>query len=52
MRKSYVDESSLNINMVADLGEINDILTVLKSADDEQSHRARSLINKIEKLRL
>jgi predicted DNA-binding ArsR family transcriptional regulator len=52
MRKSYVDESSLNINMVADLGEINDILTVLKSADDEQSHRARSLISKIEKLRL
>jgi len=52
MKKSYVNETSLNINIVADLGEINDILTVLKSADDEQNYRAKSLISKIEKLRL
>jgi predicted DNA-binding ArsR family transcriptional regulator len=52
MKKTYVNETSLNINIVADLGEINDILTVLKSADDEQNYRAKSLISKIEKLRL
>jgi len=52
MKKSYVNETSLNINIVADLGEINDILTVLKSADNEQNYRAKSLISKIEKLRL
>ena len=51
MKKSYVNETSLNINIVADLGEINDILEVLKSADDEQNYRAKSLISKIEKLR-
>ena len=52
MKKTYVNETSLNINIVADLGEINDILTVLKSADNEQNYRAKSLISKIEKLRL
>lgn len=52
MRKSYVNESSLSVNMVADLGEINDILAVLKSVDDEHvNYRAKSLISKIEKLR-
>ena len=52
MRKSYVNESSLSVNMVADLGEINDILTVLKSVDDEHvNYRAKALISKIEKLR-
>ena len=52
MKKTYVNETSLNINIVADLGEINDILAVLKSADDDQNYRAKSLISKIEKLRL
>jgi predicted DNA-binding ArsR family transcriptional regulator len=52
MKKTYVNETSININIVADLGEINDILTVLKSADDEQNYRAKSLISKIEKLRI
>lgn len=52
MKKSYVNETTLHINLVADLGEINDLLTVLKSADEEQQdYRAKSLITKIEKLR-
>ena len=51
MKKTYVNETSLNINIVADLGEINDILEVLKSADSDQNYRAKSLISKIEKLR-
>jgi hypothetical protein len=53
MKKSYVNEASLTVNVTIDLGEISELIDILKELDGESSNhwRAASLRNKLEKLR-
>lgn len=41
MRKSYVEQSSLEINLAIDLGEINDLIKSLTDAAPEGSNNYR-----------
>jgi hypothetical protein len=41
MRKSYVEQSSLEVNLAIDLGEINDLIKSLTDAAPEGSNNYR-----------
>jgi|8_EtaG_2_1085327.scaffolds.fasta_scaffold06408_5 hypothetical protein len=49
MKKSYVEQSSLEVNLVIDLGEINDLIKSLTDAAPEGSnnYRLNRMINKL-----
>jgi len=53
MKKSYVKENSLQIQIDIDLGEVNQLIDTLKTVDTEQSNswKAKDLITKLERLR-
>ena len=53
MKKSFVNESSLVVNVQIDLGEVNQLIDTLKEIDTEGSnnYRARDLLNKLNTLR-
>jgi len=53
MKKSYVKENSLQIQIDIDLGEVNQLIDTLKTVDNEQSNswKAKDLITKLERLR-
>tara|TARA_R100000951_G_scaffold52566_1_gene44233 strand:- start:262 stop:474 length:213 start_codon:yes stop_codon:yes gene_type:complete len=41
MRKSYIEQSSLEVNLAIDLGEINDLIKSLTDAAPEGSNNYR-----------
>jgi hypothetical protein len=53
MKKSYVNESSLVVNVHIDLGEVTQLIDTLKTVDTEQSNnwKAKDLISKLERVR-
>ena len=53
MKKSYVKEHSLQIQIDIDLGEVNQLIDTLKTVDTEQSNswKAKDPITKLERLR-
>jgi Asp-tRNA(Asn)/Glu-tRNA(Gln) amidotransferase C subunit len=53
MKKSYVNESSLVVNVQIDLGEVNQLIDTLKEIDTEGSnnYRVKDLLNKLNTLR-
>jgi hypothetical protein len=54
MKKSYVLESSLNVYVTIDLGEINDLISELEPLASEESNsnwKARDLVKKLKTMR-
>jgi hypothetical protein len=53
MKKSYVLDGTLQINVVIELGEVNDLITQLESAVGEEGKnwRAKELITKLRTVR-
>jgi hypothetical protein len=53
MKKSYVQDGTLQINITIDLGEINDLITQLESVVGEEGKnwRAKELITKLRTVR-
>jgi len=53
MKKSYIQEQTLQIQVVIDLGEINTMISTLGDLDlaDSGSWRARELVGKLKTLR-
>jgi hypothetical protein len=53
MKKSYVQDGTLQISITIDLGEINDLITQLESVVGEEGKnwRAKELITKLRTVR-
>jgi hypothetical protein len=53
MRKSYVSETSLKVQVEIDLGEIENLISSLSDLDttDGKNWRAKELVSKLEKLK-
>jgi len=53
MRKSYVSETSLKVQVEIDLGEIENLIRSLSDLDtsDGKNWRAKELVSKLEKLK-
>jgi hypothetical protein len=53
MKKSYVLDGTLQINVVIELGEVNDLITQLEAAVGEEGKnwRAKELITKLRTVR-
>ena len=54
MKKSYVIESTLQVYVTIDLGEINDMIAVLEPITTEESNsnwKARDLVSKLKEMR-
>jgi hypothetical protein len=53
MRKSYVSETSLKVQVEIDLGEIENLISSLSDLDttDGKNYRAKELVSKLEKLK-
>jgi len=54
MKKSYVNEKSLTVNVIIDLGEMDQLLAVVQESldnEDSQNWRARELKTKLEKMK-
>ena len=53
MRKSYVSETTLKVQVEIDLGEIENLISSLSDLDtaDGKNWRAKELVSKLEKLK-
>ena len=53
MRKSYVSETTLLVQIEIDLGEIENLISSLSNLDtaDGKNYRAKELVSKLEKLK-
>lgn len=53
MRKSYVSETTLKVQVEIDLGEIENLISSLSGLDtaDGKNWRAKELVSKLEKLK-
>jgi hypothetical protein len=53
MRKSYVSETSLKVQVEIDLGEIENLINSLSDLDtaDGKNYRAKELVGKLQKLK-
>ena len=53
MRKSYVSETSLKVQVEIDLGEIENLINSLSDLDtaDGKNYRAKELVSKLQKLK-
>ena len=53
MRKSYVSETTLKVQVEIDLGEIENLISSLSDLDttDGKNYRAKELVSKLEKLK-
>ena len=53
MRKSYVSETTLKIQVEIDLGEIENLISSLSDVDtaDGKNWRAKELVSKLQKLK-
>ncbi len=53
MRKSYVSETTLKVQVEIDLGEIENLISSLSNVDtaDGKNWRAKELVSKLQKLK-
>jgi hypothetical protein len=53
MRKSYVSETTLKVQVEIDLGEIENLIITLSDLDtaDGKNYRAKELVTKLQKLK-
>ncbi len=53
MRKSYVSETTLKVQVEIDLGEIENLISSLSDLDtaDGKNYRAKELVTKLQKLK-
>ena len=53
MRKSYVSETTLKVQVEIDLGEIENLINSLSDLDtaDGKNYRAKELVTKLQKLK-